>query len=201
MKILLLQVSTKDIKDYAVHSLPHNLKYAIENGYDYFRYQNDHFPYPSVWLKIEVFKHVNYAEYDHIWVLDADCVVNDFSVNIEELINKDKRDIIISENGPNGGLQLNSGSVIYSARIIPELLAKYDKWIAEGNRYVYERYRDQQLLNEWNDSSPEVFSVREFSEINSYWYEMDPSNFVFHFMDREVNEKARLIKNCVKAAE
>jgi galactosyl transferase GMA12/MNN10 family len=112
MRILLLQVSTMDIKDYAIYSLPHNLKYAIENGYDYFMYQNDHFPYPNVWLKIEVFKHVNYAEYDHIWVLDADCVVNDFSVNIEKLINKDKRDIIISENGPNGGLQLSRGILL-----------------------------------------------------------------------------------------
>lgn len=201
MRILLLQVSTKDIKDYAVYALPHNLKYAIKNGYDYFTYQNDHFPYPNVWLKIEVFKHVDYAEYDHIWVLDADCVINDFSVNLEELINKDKKDIIISKNGPNGGLLLNSGSMIYSARIIPQLLARYDKWIAEGNKYIYERYRDQQLLNEWNDSSPEVFSVREFSELNSYWYEMDPSNFVFHFMYREINEKINLIKNAVEAAE
>jgi hypothetical protein len=57
------------------------------------------------------------------------------------------------------------------------------------------------LLNEWNDFSPEVFSVREFSELNSYWYEMDPSNFVFHFMYREINEKINLIKNAVEAAE
>src|SRR6476620_7571323 len=104
MRILLLQVSTKDIKDYAVYSLPHNLKYAIEKGYDYITYQNNNFPYPSTWLKVEVFKHVNYRDYDYIWVLDADCVINDFRIDIERLINKDRRDIIVSENGPNGGL-------------------------------------------------------------------------------------------------
>ena len=89
--------------------MPHNLKYALERGYDYFIYQNNHFCYPNTWLKVEVFKHVNYMGYDHIWVLDADCVINDFSVNLEELIDKDNKDIIISENGPNGGLRLNAG--------------------------------------------------------------------------------------------
>ncbi len=198
MRILLLQVSTNDVKEYAVYSLPHNLKYATEKGYDYFMYQNNHFPYPAHWLKIEVFKHVKYREYDHIWVLDADCVINDSSVKLEELIDKDKKDIIISENGPNGGLRLNSGSVIYSARIVPQLLKKYDKWTAESDN-MHRAFRDQRFLNEWNDSNPEVFSVREFSELNSSWFEMDPANFVFHFMARERSEKVDLIKKHVNA--
>lgn len=194
MKILLLQVSTFDIKDYAVHSLPRNLKYAAEKGYDYYLYQNDRFQYPATWLKVEVFKHLNYAEYDHIWVLDADCVINDFSVDLEGLINKDRKDIIISENGPNGGLRLNCGSTIYSARIVSHLLEKYDKWVAEGNPHMLQHWHDQQLINEWYDSDPEVFSVRQFSELNSWWCEMDPSNFVFHFMARELSEKVELIR-------
>jgi galactosyl transferase GMA12/MNN10 family len=197
MRILLLQVSTKDIKDYTVYSLPHNLKYATERGYDYFLYQNNHFPYPPHWLKIEVFKHVKYREYDHIWVLDADCVINDFSVDLQHLIDKDKKDIIASENGPNGGLRLNSGSVIYSARIVPRLLKRYDKWTAESGN-VHLAFRDQRFLNEWNDSNPELFSVREFSELNSYWLKMDPANFVFHFMAREPSEKIDFIKKHVE---
>jgi hypothetical protein len=197
MRILLLQVSTAELKEYAVYSLPHNLKYAVDKGYDYFLYQNDHFPHPANWLKIEVFKHVKYREYDHIWVLDADCVINDFSVSLEELINKDKKDIIISENGPNGGLRLNSGSVIYSAKIVPQLLKKYDRWSAESDNMY--RALDQRFLNEWNDCNPEVFSVREFSELNSWWFEMDPANFVFHFMARELGEKVDLIKKHVRA--
>jgi galactosyl transferase GMA12/MNN10 family len=199
MRILLLQVGTRDIKDYAVHSLPHNLRYAAEKGYDYFLYQNNHFQYPAMWLKIEVFKHVSYAEYDHIWVLDADCVINDFSVDLEKLINKDRKDIIISENGPNGGLRLNSGSTIYSARIVPYLLERYDQWVAESNPHLHQNWHDQQLINEWNDSNPEVFSVREFSELNSWWCEMNPSHFVFHFMARPTSEKADLIRKHVGA--
>jgi hypothetical protein len=199
MRILLIQVSTEDIKDYAVYSLPHNLKYTIGKGYDYFMYQNNHFRYPGTWLKVEVFKHVNYAEYDHVWVLDADCVVNDFSVDLEELINRDRKDIIVSENGPNGGLRLNAGSVIYSARIVPKLLEKYENWVAENNRYMREYWHDQQLINEWNDANPEMFSVRPFSELNSWWFEMDPANFIFHFMAREQNEKVNLIKKHVTA--
>lgn len=194
MRILLLQVSTHDIKDYAVHSLPRNLRYATEKGYDYFLYQNNRFQYPAMWLKIEVFKHLNYAEYDHIWVLDADCVINDFNIDLEEVINNDQKDVIISENGPNGGLPLNSGSIVYSARIVPELLARYDKWLAEKNPHIFQHWHDQQLINEWNDSHPEIFSVRDYSELNSWWGEMDPPNFVFHFMARDRTEKIDLIR-------
>ena len=84
------------------------------------------------------------------------------------------------------------GSVIYLLRIVPQLLEKYDKWVAESNRYMDEYWHDQQLINEWNDSNPEVFSVRAFSELNSWWFEMDPHNFVFHFMAREQSEKVDL---------
>jgi hypothetical protein len=199
MKILLLQVSTRGITDYAVYSLPRNLKYATEKGYDYFLYQNNCFQYPAMWLKVEVFKHLNYAEYDYIWVLDADCVINDFDVDLEELINKDRKDIIVSENGPNGGLRLNSGSTIYSAGIVPDLLERYDRWLADDNPHIFQPWHDQQLINEWNEAHPEIFSVRDYSELNSWWCEMDPANFVFHFMAREHSEKVDLIRTHVGA--
>lgn len=89
--------------------------------------------------------------------------------------------------------------MIYSGRIVPQLLERYDEWAAENNSYMHQDRHDQQLIDEWHDRHPEAFSVRPFSELNSWWFEMDPNNFVFHFMAREQSEKVDLIKNHVKA--
>ena len=95
MNILVIQVITSHIVGYSLYSIPVNLEWTIRNGHNYFLYRQDDFPYHPAWLKLEVFNHVSYQDYNYVWVLDADCVINSPSVTLEQIIGDDTADIIV----------------------------------------------------------------------------------------------------------
>jgi hypothetical protein len=163
---------TKEIEDYCLLSLPHNLKYAIKHGYDYKLYQKqkNEFCFHPSWLKVEVFNNIEWKQYDYIWVLDADCVINEQTIKLEEIIKKEEKPLIISINGENGGRYLNLGSFIVDSKVVPTILKKYEDYKCSKNKFLQEKYWEQEMFNDWYDIEPILFSARPMDEINSWKY-------------------------------
>ena len=196
MKILILQVVTPNIKDYSIYSIPININYSIKWDHDFLLYtsKKEEINYHPAWLKITAFYNINIEKYDWIWVLDADAVINNQEIKLEDIISNCNNHIIISKNGENGGRHLNSGSVLIKSEFVKELLLKYEDCVSKGYRFLNEAFWDQELINDLYEDSPEYFSVREMKELNSYWgiygeskEDCTPSydqqnNLILHFM-------------------
>jgi len=189
MKILILQVMTPEIAGYCTYSLPLNVEYAVKNGYHYHLHHTrcSDIPHHPPWLKLEALRSVDLRSYDWIWVLDADCVINNLETRLEDVIAADPKDIIISKNGRNGGRLLNSGSFVLRSSAVPSVLREYDAYAAAGSPHMRNRFWDQEMFNDWYDRDPSVFSVREMNVLNSHWNvaafkDDDLNNFVFHYM-------------------
>jgi len=171
MKVLLLQVLTPEIKEYSKISIPINIEYSVKWNIDYHLYtalSSDN-PYHPAWLKITSLYDINYQKYDWIWILDCDCIINNQEIDIKDLIKREPKPIIISINDINGGSYLNSGSMIFKSDFIPEILKKYEECVSNGYRYLTERFWEQEFINDLYKNDNNLFSVREMSELNSYW--------------------------------
>ena len=195
MKVLVIQTVSSHIVSYSQYSIPVNIEWTVRNGHSYFLYRNDNFPYHPAWLKLEAFNHVRYQDYDYVWVLDADCVINNGNVTLKQIIGDDKAEIIASANGRNGGRLINSGSIIYRTGVIPILLEKWDQCRLEKRPILTEHFWDQELINDWYEEDSSRFSIREMDELNSYWKIMNPGNFIHHYMARQNDDKIKLLKH------
>jgi hypothetical protein len=88
---------------------------------------------------------------------------------LEDVISKEPREIIMSENGLNGGRPLNAGSFILKKTIIPTLLEKYKEFEQTGSRFLKQKMWEQEMFNDWYEKEPNLFSKRHMDEINSYF--------------------------------
>jgi len=195
MKILILQCCDENIKEYSKFSIPHNIKYALKYNYDFQLYQDNNFKHHPAWLKIDCFKNINYKNYDYIWVLDADALINNFDIKLENII--DGNCIIVSENGGNGGRLINSGSIIYSKYVIQDILNKYFEWIENNNIFMKRYFWEQELINDFYEENSNIFTILNMYILNSGWKDMPKENFVYHFMGRDLKDKVIDIKKYV----
>lgn len=216
MKILILQVATPNIKDYSIYSIPININYSIKWDYDFLLYthKEDAIDYHPAWLKITSFYNINIEKYDWIWILDADAVINNDKIKLEDIISNCNKPIIISKNGKNGGRYLNSGSILIKSDFVKELLLKYEDCVRKGYVFLNENFWDQELINDWYEESPEHFSVRKMKELNSHWMIYAPSkeyclqnginyvapynqkkNLIHHFMSLPIDTRINWMRN------
>lgn len=198
MKILIIQAVTKEIEEYSNIFIPHNSRYAIHHGYHYliFNEESSKFKNHPSWLKIECFKKIKWDEYDYIWVLDADCLINDWSIKLENIISKEENEIIISENGLNSGRDLNAGSFILRKTIIPVLLEKYKEYENTNCKFLKQKFWEQEMFNDWFEKEPNIFSKRDMNEINSYFQSCFSAEEAFQ--ELVLNVKKHLIKETGK---
>jgi len=179
MKILICQVITPDILDYSVYSIPINVEYAVKMNYDFLTYtsRKDEINYHPAWLKLTCFNDINVDKYDWIWILDADAIINNMDIRLEDIIGNCQEKIIISKNDTNGGRYLNSGSILIRKEFVKNIIDKYNECVENNSPFLNQKFWDQELINDWYEESPDLFSVREMSELNSHWrlYKLEES--------------------------
>jgi glycosyl transferase family (putative galactosyltransferase) len=202
IRILILQVMTPEIAGYCAYSLPLNVEYAVKNGYHYYLHhaRRSDIPYHPSWLKLEALRLVDLQSYNWIWVLDADCVINNISIKLEDVIAADPKDIIISENGRNGGRRINAGSFVLRSSAVPLALAQYDAFARSGSPYMNKKFWEQEMFNDWYERDPTIFSVRDMNVLNSYWNIAslrgeERNNLVFHYMAQSDEQRITAMKN------
>lgn len=195
MKILLLQVVTPEIADYAQFTVLINAAYAKHRGYDYEIY-NDVEParHPS-WSKIKAVRE-RLESYDRVFVVDADAYIQNFEIKVEDFTGKPLK---FCKNGDNGGDLLNAGLfMVDDAPGIHRLLERW--WL---NHFGDERFWEQCALNRLYQNSNgdefkkaiDVYPMRAF---NSWWRDavqkFNADQFVIHVMGRSNSHKAQLLE-------
>lgn len=213
MRILLLQVYDNSHKELYELTKRKTQNYCIINKIDYMGINiNDIIVHQKIsglqldylhpaWSKIWIFHHiVDYKSYDYIWVLDIDIVILNYNIDIRQYIPRFEKleHIICSINGANGGSLLNTGSIIYNPHAINAVLQSLkfhfnEKTIDELNKPFWE----QDFINQLYDKIPDRFTILGMNDINSYWYQPDPNQLLFHFMARSLDDKIQIAKKFV----
>lgn len=199
MRIAFLQVITSAIEPYAKYSRMVNKDYCEKHGYDYIEENFISSEYHPSWGKVfATLKHLD--EYDYIFTLDADAIVVDSSVLLEDKIKEMKGDILFSNNGPNGGRFINAGSFITNSKtrdFFNELISRSQL----KPETKFGGFFEQDIINDIYDEGRPL-DVKETNFINSYWLANTiglEGLFVFHFMARSINDKVTVVKDVLNS--
>lgn len=113
MKIAIIQIYNEKIKKYAEYSRMINMTYAIQHNYHYLYWDHDLVPanYSVYYNKIIAMYQALKSDFNFDWVLylDADAIITNMQINIEDIIarNQDKEIILAKDkNGCNNGVIL-----------------------------------------------------------------------------------------------
>jgi hypothetical protein len=196
MKIAILQTVTPEIASYTKYTVGVNAQYCVENGIEYHLVQNDlgTTRHPS-WNRIKVVGRF-VSQYDFVMMLDADAIIQNFSISLEEIINThaEDYDILVCDDKPNGGL-INCGVMIF--RNTPSIHDILTKWWIEGaimemeHKFPYEQGVLRALM-ENPDSSPvwrNKIKILPINTFNSHWLDIPEDNFIAHIMARPMDQR------------
>lgn len=198
MRIALLTVVTPDIYEYSKLSSIINSNYCLKQGYDYLLVNSTIQDRHHSWYKVKAIeRYIDY--YDYIFVLDADAIVNNYSISIEDIISEQKADFIISEDIPNGGW-INAGSFIVRNNPLCKNLLK--SWWNKGKETNKEFtiYHEQDCLiylltTEYKHFLNNKVKVLPTNYINSACNLniVPEDNFIIHYMAKSNEERKNLI--------
>lgn len=113
MKIAVIQIYNNNIKEYAEYSRMINSIYALKHGYEYISWDYDLVPleYSVYYNKIAAIYQTIKSDINFEWVLylDADAIITNQSIKLEDIIAKyQDKEIIMAQdlNGKNNGVIL-----------------------------------------------------------------------------------------------
>ena len=124
MKIAIVQIYDDKIKKYAEYSRLINSVYAIGHGYSYLCWEEDLVP-PNIsvyYNKLQAIYNAMFSELKPDWILylDADAIVTNFSILIEDIIARHETHEVIYGTDLNG---TNSGVIlIKNTKLMQEYL-------------------------------------------------------------------------------
>lgn len=196
MRIAFLQVTSPEIYEYSQYSTAINKKYCEKHGYEYIEV-----PvvlaetYAPQWSKIfQVLRHLQSMDYTHIFFLDADAVVLNDNITLEDRISQMKTSIAFSENDWNGGELINTGAFIATVEAIPFLQECIRVSQEELPNLQRDYWHEQTVVNLLKDRGW-LMDVWSMNTINSYWlhnYKNNTDQFIYHFMARPLHEKVAI---------
>jgi hypothetical protein len=204
----MIQVVTPQILEYAPFALAINASYAVKWGYDFMVYSDVDQDCHPAWGKVKAVREFMAQDYELFFVLDADAYVNNKEIPIEQFIDRESEAIMyISENGPNGGKHLNTGSmIIRNGNIGFEYINLWYK-LRKDPKYQWNHFWEQEALNDvmvgpgaGSDFFRRYTKVLPYRAINSHWMDCeegrgDPLQFVQHVMARSTEDKRLYIKS------
>jgi hypothetical protein len=196
MNICFLQVSSPEIESYTQYSIPINKQYCLHHGYTYKEvpvvYQDEYAPQ---WSKIfQIRDELLKNEFTHIFFLDADAVVLNQEITLESKIEKMTTPFAMSINDWNGGDYLNTGALLCTTDALPYLEQCIRISETDHTRYKKDHWHEQTIINMMYDQGWKM-DAWPMNEINSYWLhdvDLDPLQFVYHFMARPLAEKTNI---------
>lgn len=145
MKIGIIQVYNDNIKSYAEYGRVINSIYALKHGYEYICWDYDLVPleYSVYYNKIIAMYQAIKSDINFEWILylDADAIITNHTIKIEEIIEKhpDKEIIMATDlNGQNNGVVLIKNTPIMAD-------------------YLQECYTDRQFFHSKNPEQAAMF--------------------------------------------
>ncbi len=202
MKIDIATVATPGIQQYAKYSVALNADYAIRHEYNFHVFTTPSKLRSPAWGKVEIAKQLLSA-CDWLFLIDADAIFMNLDKKLEDFTKIDG-DLLVCENGPNGGRPLNSGAMfLKNTNAMQRFL---DTWYETGAKYAFRRpgyFADQEALNDYYEKiSTESHAIKivplPYDAFNSHWLDHQKpvwqERFVLHVMTCCNQERAEFFK-------
>lgn len=132
MKIDIATVATPRIHEYARYSIALNADYALRHGYGFHVFTRPNEARHPAWGKVQIARQLP-PICDWLFVMDADAVFLQVDRGLEQFAKLDG-DLLICENGPNGGRPLNTG--VMMIRNTPAMPRFLDRWYQVGLHFL-----------------------------------------------------------------
>ncbi len=196
MNIHIATVATPDIQDYAKYSIALNADYALRHGYGFhvFNAPNKE-RYPS-WGKVECAK-LFLPFCDWLFVIDADAVFVNVEKKLQDFTAIDG-ELLVCENGPNGGRLLNSGAMFFKSTLgVNRFLGE---WWDSREKYAVKYFQEQQALNDLYESGASIKIVPlPYDTFNSHFLDYRQplwrERFVLHVMQHSTDQRAKIFRH------
>jgi hypothetical protein len=187
-KILVLQVYSPRIKNYADISKQSVSEYCKLHGYDYAMHEQKDDYTPSIhWAKIDSM--ILFLKYDYqwVWVLDSDCLIHNNLLALDKLIDMAENQnsfvsIVCSANGDNGGRLINSGSMIYRTTCLSQFITDSVVYRNLNPDKAKDYFHEQDFINDYFEEHFYMFHVMHMNALNSHWQNFGRWNLVHHYM-------------------
>lgn len=150
------------------------------------------------WNKIKLLRDsLHNGTFDIVVVVDADVIINNPFLDIKQYIKPNKH-IYMSTDGENGSSLVNSGFIFtinneYSKQFIDVV------WKERHGEYSFKYFHEQTVISLlYNNGYFDIIELLDMRAVNSFWaddkYNM-PTNNVYHFMGRSLEDKIKYAKN------
>jgi hypothetical protein len=200
-KICFLQVDSPEITEYSKYTFEINKNYCNLHGYDFLNLSaiktNEYWP---SWSKFFHTKNIlETTNFTHIFYLDADAIILNSSIKLEDIIKKMKKPIAFSQDSHNIA---NSGSFIASKESLHVINAIIEFSIKNPKSkldYPWEqKVIDNLYKNEGHDQHIQIFPTNTINSSMNL-YKQDRKQFIFHFMARKLEDKICIAKKFYKS--
>lgn len=199
MKIDIATVATPDIQQYAKYSVALNADYAIRHEYGFHVFTTPSKLRSPTWGKVEIAKQLLSA-CDWLFFIDADAIFVNLDKKLEDFTKIDG-DLLVCENGPNGGRPLNTGAMfLKNTNAMHRFL---DTWYETGVKYAFKHFHEQEALNDYYEKiSTDSHAIKivplPYDTFNGHWLDYQKpvgrERFVVHVMQRCNQERAEFFK-------
>jgi hypothetical protein len=198
VKLDIVTVATPQIQSYARYTIGLNADYALRHGYGFHVSTTPSPDRHPAWGKVEVAREL-LLRCDWLFVIDADAIFLQVEKSLEPFT-KLAGDLLICQNGPNGGRPLNTGAMLM--RNTPAMQRLLEVWYETGVKYARKPAWDQESLNDYFEEVPAESRVAQitalpFDAFNSHWNDFTHptfyNRFVLHVMGNLGNQVKQLV--------
>lgn len=202
MKIDIAMVATPDIHGYAKYSIALNADYALRHGYGFHVLTMPSKKRSATWGKIDVAK-LLLPSCDWLFIIDADAVIVDVDKPLEDFT-ATEGELLICENGPNGGRLLNCGAMFLKNTLAMNRFL--DTWYQAGEKYALKHFHEQDALNDLFEGGTDIKIVPfSYDSFNSHFLDYKkPSwreRFVLHVMQHSTEQRAEIFRRIYEMRE
>lgn len=206
MTILICQLITPNIDDYAKYSVSTLLKYATHHGYQY-AIQRDALvdDLHINWSKIKLLQILLKEKYDYVVLFDADLILTDTMLSIEQLIEKgsEKTLIYMVEDTPIFKKYRPNAGII-GIRNVPKGREIIEKWLEAAyadqdladthprNQNIYWKYLMPGLVD-----NQCLIERRLVSKYNTLEKLLGYGKFAFHFTSTSNAKRLKQMKDAI----
>lgn len=198
VKLDIVTVATQQIESYARFTVGLNGEYALRHGYGFHVFTTPSSQRHPAWGKVEIAREL-LPRCDWLFVIDADAIFLQVDKSLLPFT-QIAGDLLICQNGPNGGRPLNTGAMLI--RNTPAMQRLLEVWYDGGEKYARQPAWDQEALNDYFQQVPTESHVAQitplpFDAFNSHWNDFTHptfyNRFVLHVMGNLGNQVKQLV--------
>jgi hypothetical protein len=183
VKLTIVTVATPHIESFACYTVALNSGYALRHGYAFHVFTTPSSERHPAWGKVEIAREL-LPRNDWLFVLDADAIFLQMDKSLEPFT-KVAGDLLICQNGPNGGRPLNTGAMLM--RNTPAMQRLLEVWYEGGAKYARQPAWDQEALNDYYQQVSAESQVAKiialpFDAFNSHWRDFEHPTFYDRFV-------------------